>query len=103
MRVALGIDGELLLIVSITQERGPTDFDFYVVNGGWTGVYRDGIVTCSSPDGPVVTSTKYQILTAVQDRLRGDYRDVFENFDDENYVAPKPVVLDRFDDDDIPF
>jgi hypothetical protein len=39
-----------------------------------------------------------------QDRLRGDYQEVFNNFDNPDYVAPRREVV-WFDatDDDIPF
>jgi hypothetical protein len=45
------------------------------------------------------------ILSDNQDRLRGDYQEVFDNFHNPDYVAPKPekVVLPSDWDDDIAF
>lgn len=49
---------------------------------------------------------KMEILSSDQDRLRGDYQTVFDNFDDPDYVAPNPELNATYYsdmDDDIPF
>ena len=47
---------------------------------------------------------KVQILCDEQQRLRGDYNDVFNNFDNPDYFVPeRKVFYVDIDDDDIPF
>jgi hypothetical protein len=93
------------LLVDIEQEKSPTEFDFWVINGAWHGTYTNGHITVWDP--PTGSWSKLdidEILCDNQDRLRGDYQEVFNNFDNPNYVAPKrePVVFHDMD-DDIPF
>lgn len=101
----LGTSGIPNLLVEIEQEKSPTEFDFWVVNGAWNGTYNNGRVTVWHPDNPWSDLGTTEILTDNQDRLRGDYNDVFWHFADSNYVAPKPekVALPADWDDDIPF
>lgn len=116
MRVMLGNDKYPSLLVSVVDNYDPTDFSFWVVNGLWPGHFTDGHISvnydstnncwaeCQGPE-PWSKLNKLKILTDNQDRLRGDYRDVFNNFDNPDYVAPMPVYdsTDFDDDDDIPF
>jgi hypothetical protein len=93
------------LLVDIEQEKSSSEFDFWVVNGAWHGTFTNGHITVWDP--PTGSWSKLdidEILCDNQDRLRGDYQEVFNNFDNPNYVAPKrePVVFHDMD-DDIPF
>jgi hypothetical protein len=93
------------LLVDIEQEKSSSEFDFWVVNGAWHGTYTNGHITVWDP--PTGSWSKLdidEILCDNQDRLRGDYQDVFDNFGNPDYVAPKrePVVFHDMD-DDIPF
>ena len=93
------------LLVDIEQEKSSSEFDFWVVNGAWHGTFTNGHITVWDP--PTGSWSKLdidEILCDNQDRLRGDYQEVFNNFDNPDYVAPKrePVVFhDMYD--DIPF
>lgn len=104
MRLMLGTVDRPSLLVELEQEKSPTEFDFWVVNGAWRGTYTNGCITIWHPDQPWTNLEMNEILTDNQDRLRGDYNDVFNNFDNPDYVAPQPkvVVFDDMD-DDIPF
>ena len=109
MRLMLGTDGKPNLLVNVKQEHSPTHFEFWVVNGNWDGTYTDGYITVHHPWEPFSSLDKTEILCDNQDRLRsgdwsGGYQEVFNNFNNVNYVAPKPkpVVFDNMD-DDIPF
>ena len=106
MRLMLGTKQYPSLLVDIEQEKSPTEFDFWVVNGCWQGTFTNGHITVWNP--PTGSWSKLdidEILCDNQDRLRGDYQEVFNNFDDPDYVAPKPkkVALPECWDDDIPF
>lgn len=105
MRLMLGTPGQPSLLVNIEQERSVDDFDFWVVNGAWPGVFYNGHVTVLHPDNPWSDLDKTVILTDNQDRLRGDYNDVFNNFHNPDYMAPehKKAVWPTSWDDDIPF
>jgi hypothetical protein len=109
MRLMLGTAERPSLLVNVGQEYSPTHFDFWVVNGAWDGTYYNGYVTVHHPWNPHSSLDRVEILCDNQDRLRssdwnGEYQDVFNNFHDVTYVAPKrePVVFDDMD-DDIPF
>jgi len=105
----LGTKDKPSLLVNIEQEKSPTEFDFWVVNGAWKGTYTNGHVTVWHPDYPWSDLEKTEILCDNQDRLRSvphyGYQEVFDNFHDESYVAPKPkpVEYPASWDDDIPF
>jgi hypothetical protein len=93
------------LLVDIEQEKSLSEFDFWVINGAWHGTFTNGHITVWDP--PTGSWSKLdidEILCDNQDRLRGDYQDVFDNFGNPDYVAPKrePVVFHDMD-DDIPF
>ena len=103
-RVMIGINGTPSLLVEITAAESPNSFMFEVINGRWKGVYSDGFVTILGERFKDDEPIKCEILTRNPDRLRGDYADVFRNFHDVNYVAPKPRWVETDDyDDDIPF
>lgn len=102
MRLMLGQNSEPSLLVDAKVEYGDrTKFSFWVVNGAWEGRYNNGYITILGPiDGDYSSLDPVEILCDDQDRLRGDYQDVFDNFDDPNYVAPKfEHVVTDFDDD----
>ena len=110
MRLMLGTVDKPSLLVDVGQEYdGLIHFDFHVVNGQWDGTYYNGHVTVWHPDNPWTELDKTEILCNNQDRLRSvpfyEYQEVFNNFDNPNYVAPwadkyfTPAGLD----DDIPF
>jgi hypothetical protein len=107
MKLMLGTKERPSLLVNVRQEYSPTHFDFWVINGAWEGTFYNGYVTVHHPWNPHSSLDKTEILCDNQDRLRcgaREYQDVFDNFHDENYVAPKrePVVFADMD-DDIPF
>lgn len=110
MRLMLGTVVRPSLLVNVKQEYSPTHFDFWVVNGNWDGTYYNGHVTVyGCPSGDYSSLDKIEILCDDQDRLRssdwsGGYQEVFNNFDNPGYVAPKPKPVVFHDmDDDIPF
>lgn len=106
MRLMLGVDNRPSLLVDVTEFDNPDNFDFYVVNGAWEGKFQNGYITVlGAPAGDFSDHlTHHSIITQNQDRLRGDYNDVFNNFDNPNYIAPKPKYTSAdFMDDDIPF
>lgn len=104
MRLMLGTKEQPSLLVDVEQEHSPSHFEFWVVNGAWNGTFRNGHVTIWHPDHPWTDLGTTEILSDNPNRLRGDYNDVFVNFDNPNYVAPQREVV-WFDatDDDIPF
>lgn len=110
MRLMLGTKERPSLLVDVGQEYSPTHFDFRVVNGQWNGTYYNGYVTViDCPSGDYSSLDKVEILCNNQDRLRSvpwyEYQEVFNNFHDETYVAPKPapVKYPASWDDDISF
>ena len=104
MRLMLGTKDQPSLLVDIQQEHSTNHFEFWVVNGAWAGTYTNGYITIHHPWNPHSSLEKVEILSDNQDRLRGEYQDVFDNFRNPNYVAPKrePVMFHDMD-DDIPF
>jgi len=110
MRLMLGTKDRPSLLVNVRQEHSPTHFDFWVVNGAWDGTFCNGYVTVHHPYNPHSSLDKVEILCDNQDRLRSsdwnhEYQEVFNNFDNPNYVAPKPAPVKYPEswDDDIPF
>lgn len=105
MRLMLGdADGKPSLLVEVAQQKEINMFDFWVVNGAWGGSYNDGHVTINDcPSGDFTSLDKLTIICDNQDRLRGFYMDVFDNFHDVNYNAPKANPVPASWDDDIPF
>lgn len=110
MRLMLGANGRPSLLVSVNQEYDCNHFDFRVVNGAWDGTFYNGYITVHHPWNPFSSLDKMSILTDNQDRLRsgdhyGDYHEVFANFHNPSYIAPKPepAAYPASWDDDIPF
>ena len=103
MRLMLGTRNIPNLLIDVEKIHGPGHFDFWVVNGAWNGTYYNGYVTIWHPSEPYSSLDKIDILTDNQDRLRGDYNDVFINFCNTEYVAPKSKPLPSDWEDDIPF
>lgn len=103
MRLMLGVGGRPDLLVAVDDDIDRNVFKFYVVNGAWNGKYINGRITVRHPTEPFSTLDQIEILCDNQDRLRGDYQDVFANYHDVNYKGPelKPFPADW--DDDIPF
>ncbi len=106
MRLMLGNKERSSLLVDVANDFDLDIFEFWVVNGAWKGKYIDGWITIyGAPGGDFSSLDRVEILSDNQDRLRGDYNDVFDNFDNVDYVAPeyKKVYVDDMMDDDIPF
>lgn len=106
MRAMLGTNGAPSLLVDIEQEHSLKDFDFWVVNGAWSGSFTNGHVTVwGAPSGDFSSLDKVEVLCCSSDRLRGKYQEVFNNFSNPNYRAPKhkEVEMPTDWDDDIPF
>lgn len=105
MRLMLGTPGQPSLLVELEQEKSPTEFDFWVINGAWFGTFTNGYVTVWHPDRPWTKLDKTEILSDNPDRLRGEYQTVFDNFANPNYVAPcrETATLPPGWDDDIAF
>lgn len=87
----LGLENEPLLLVSVADKYNPTDFEFRVINGEWTGRFTKGRISINytgyseidpwaSGPPPWTSLTELKILTDNQDRLQGSYQDVFNNF-----------------------
>ncbi len=93
MRLMLGTAERPSLLVDVKEEYTPDHFDFWVVNGAWEGTYYNGYVTVHHPYNPHSSLDKVDILCNNQDRLRSvpsyEYQEVFNNFDNPDYVAPK--------------
>lgn len=105
MRLMLGTQDRPSLLVDVEQEKSPVEFDFWVINGAWYGSFTNGHVTVwDPPTGSWSSLDTNEILCDNQDRLRGNYQDVFNNFDNPDYVAPasKVAIFDDID-DNIPF
>lgn len=105
MRLMLGdTSGKPSLLVDVTNVTHKTLFDFYAVNGDWFGTYTNGYITVHGcPSGDFTSLGHVMMLCHDQDRLRGSYQDVFDNFHDVNYNAPKTKTVPASWDDDIPF
>lgn len=108
MRLMLGFPDKPELLVYVEDDFDVSCFYFEVINGYWNGIFTNGYITVlDCPSGAVTyIDRKMEILSSDQDRLRGDYQTVFDNFDNPNYVAlvQQKVVVDYSDmDDDIPF
>ena len=109
MRLMLGfpaiydIPEQPILLVAVNEGFDPGDFDFEVINGLWTGQLKDGKVYIGGVE--IKHARMVEILCNDQDRLRGDYQDVFANFDNPNYKAPVPKYREprEYYDDGIPF
>lgn len=100
MRLMLCRNNTPELLVNI-RGTDTSKFTFYVVNGCWEGTFDNGSVTVDY-DKTVIENV--EILCAEQDRLRGPYQDVFNNFDDPSWISPESKFVPPVSgDDDIPF
>ena len=99
-RLMLGTNDFPSLLVTVKDNYDPESFEFYVVNGCWKGHFTKGYISIfeNPAEGDCTDiSHKLIILCDSQDRLRGNYNDVFNNFKDTSYVAPMPEIV-NFDD-----
>lgn len=107
MRLMLGTKDHPSLLVDVGDGIDRNLFDFWVVNGAWEGTFINGHITIHHGHDydDYSTLNRVEILCDDQDRLRGDYNDVFNNFNNPKYVAPMPKVVEcpASWDDDIPF
>jgi hypothetical protein len=98
----LGINGEPRLLVEKSGTNND-EFKFDCINGAWEGKFNRGtVIVFGAPAGENMIES-VEILSDNQDRLRGNYNDVFNNFHDADYVAPKIKRNEIIFDDDIPF
>ena len=103
-RLMLGTPGNPSLLVHRAASPELFRFDFEVINGGWRGTYFDGNITVwGGPSGDWSSLEKMEVICADQNRLRGNYEDVFANFHDVYYIAPQPKPIPEYWDDDISF
>ena len=104
MRLMLGPNDTPSLLVNVEQEYALDHFEFWVVNGAWAGTFYQGKITVWHPDSPWTDLVNLGVLSQDQDRLRGDYQPVFDNWSNPNWRAPKHQPVEHLDwDDDIPF
>lgn len=105
MRLMLGRGKDPALLVNAREDYNSANFEFSVVNGGWNGVFTNGYISVlGCPSGDFTSLSPVSIICDNQDRLRGDYQDVFNNFSNEQYVAPVDEYQHSpYDEDDIPF
>jgi hypothetical protein len=104
MKLMIGRDGVPSILVGTYDFVDFNHFKFSVINGCWDGVFTNGYITVTGcPGGDNTILEKMEILCDNQDRLRGDWPDVFDHFDDPSYVGPVPKPLPANWDDDIPF
>lgn len=110
----LGVAGEPTLLVDAPENwKDKEVFDFYVVNGAWNGrltkeSFNTGVVRIEPTQKRFDDDEDHlvEILTDNQDRIRGGYQDVFENFHNKDYKAPEYKFIaseDDYYDDDIAF
>ena len=104
MRLMLGTNDNPSLLVNVEQEYAPGHFEFWVVNGAWAGTFYQGKITVWHPDSPWTDLVNLGVLSRNQDRLRGDYQPVFDNWSNPNWRAPKHQPVEHLAwDDDIAF
>ena len=102
MRLMLGDIMGTNLLVSVDDNYSPEEFSFYVINEDWKGKFQLGIITVDNHD---TISHGNKILTDNQNRLGGEYQDVFDNFHNVDYIAPPNMTFNYPEswNDDIPF
>jgi len=104
MRMMLGTNDNPSLLVNVEQEYAHDHFEFWVVNGAWAGTFYQGKITVWHPDSPWTDLVNLSVLSQDQDRLRGDYQPVFNNWSNPNWRAPKHQPVEHLAwDNDIPF
>jgi hypothetical protein len=107
MRLMLGNERPELL-VEVDGEFKENYFRFWVINGMWTGEFRNGDIIVNVFDHwPEYALVHYKILCRDQNRLDcclADYQTVFDNFHDPNWIAPKfESKIEDIDPDSIAF
>jgi hypothetical protein len=102
MRLMLGTTDRPDLLVEVDNDFNATDFVFNVVNGCWKGTFKNGDIRVNDFHDESIVKSGLTILTYNQDRLRGEYQDVFYNFNNIQYIAPKYKTIST-NVDDIPF
>tara|TARA_R110000772_G_C13248923_1_gene434372 strand:+ start:49 stop:513 length:465 start_codon:yes stop_codon:yes gene_type:complete len=106
IRLMLGIDGQPHLLVEVTKWIvGRIRFNFFVLNGIWSGEFDNGSMIVDYENGnKAEPRLGYTIICDDQDRLRGEYQSVFDNYGNSSYIAPPKIPrVDDYFDDDIPF
>lgn len=96
--IMLGVNNEPILLVRVNEGFDPNNFDFYVNNGAWEGTFNGGDVAVHGCATPAVTNVS--ILSQNQDRLRGNYQTVFDNWENVDYKSPS---YDSLEYDDVAF
>jgi hypothetical protein len=102
MRIMLGTSNKPYLLVDVNSKYDPLEFHFDVINGDWLGYFKNNRIYCENTKEWLPEAA--DIICIDQDRLRGHYKDVFDNFSNPKYIAPKieSTVTSVFY-DDIPF
>lgn len=85
MRLMLGTNCPTIL-VDVDGSYNPSNFTFSVVNGLWAGRFVDGTIHIDGNHGEPISGVN--ILSNDQNRLRGDYMDVFDNYGNPEWTAP---------------
>lgn len=79
MRLMLGIEtGEPWLLVEVATSYDPNKFRFTVINGAWRGRFDNGNIFIERDRKP--SDTRVKIICDDQEKLCGDYNDVFGKF-----------------------
>lgn len=106
-KLMLGVNNTPEWLVQVDTGYNKDKFNFFVENGCWYGLFQNNNVTIfGCPSGEYSSLEKVEILSDNQDRLRGEWSSVFENFHNPDYISPLPNrPMINFDDmnDDIPF
>ncbi len=90
----LGRDGKPTILVEVDHDYDQQDFQFSVVNGGWSGRLVKGELN----DGESVI--KFDILSDDQEQLCGRYETVFCNWSKPKR-KPKPTKPKEVDENDL--
>lgn len=100
MRMMLGFGDKPMYLIDVEPKHFESEnFPFEVVNGAHWAEYRNGWV-----HSQYVNPFKVDILSKDQNRLRGSYLEVFNNWDNPDYRIPVSKVDMPPDwDDNIPF
>ena len=84
------------LLVEVDNDYDSTDFKFTVVNGGWTGKFKNGIIDDFGSEQVAL----FKILSDDQDQLRFNYEIVFQNWSTPK-KAPKQTKQKPVNEEDI--
>ena len=75
----LGYNDKPHLLVEVNSFYNPDDFTFNVINGAWRGRVVNGMLYV---ENETEVSHKITIMSDDQAKLKGDYNDVFNRFED---------------------